>query len=772
MEKKILKQETLSDGSQLLFWDADSATSELRRLTRGGFYRDLPSLFDHQRRHRRHHRRRCSRRCRCRFLISPLSFIHQMPSLFSRSRTQSSPLSKSSFFDDGASHNYDEFGRVNTRGSPPTSPTGKKDSKTKKKDKDHDRPRARTPGGHNDYDLASAIPDGSFLPLNIDRPRSDSAIEERPKERDYGYLSYARHVTLGLAQADRLIDVVADELNTRGLTTPFIFSSLALNISSSAIKRLIQSFLNTCSNPGVADVERNWLEEAKFASPHELGMFLRWGLARIVRCVGGEDVRGLLSWEQYQSFRESEAGKSFVPISEPITFFILRLSLLQALNYPSAHFETFLPQLNPHVANILVKLLTLLIGLTAHSSSSGHTPPTLSPLFGPLIFGLGPATLPFHHAYIHYLRSANATEHLILAFVRWQDTPRPVHQISSLNTPLPYSTPALGVPTRLKYWIRGYPFAMLPFLEERAHKMKPQPRRGARTVRVVSVRRNVRMYSPDLVKTCASWAQRSTPGAKLNDLATSKVWERISPLALKLPPLYSDNFKKRMDLPSNFHPDVGASATVRFAPKLSTGSSNSGSDDGLNLNLGLGEGPLLGRSGEDRFTSLADLKWGEFETMGFTGLGTTEKKLQFDLTEGARMVRLQAFQSTSLLKEVFSYAQARAAKRTTLNWNDFSVAGFSRTDAPLSATLQFSTPVTNTISSWPSHSAEISKKLKKTQKALPPFGWDTEPVMGQEEVIEEAFLDVFCDLIYGGGWMDLERVEETDRECNWALVSS
>lgn len=42
--------------------------------------------------------------------------------------------------------------------------------------------------------------------------------------------------------------------------------------------------------------------------------------------------------------------------------------------------------------------------------------------------------------------------------------------------------------------------------------------------------------------------------------------------------------------------------------------------------------------------------------------------------------------------------------------------------------------------------------------------------MGAEEVIEEAFVDVFCDLIYGGGWMDVERGEEADRECNWALV--
>src|SRR6202034_2957951 len=146
-----------------------------------------------------------------------------------------------------------------------------------------------------------------------------------------------------------------------------------------------------------------------------------------------------------------------------------------------------------------------------------------------------------------------------------------------------------------------------------------------------------------------------------------------------------------------------------------------------------------------------DLKWGEFESMGFGDLEADGKKLQFDLTEGAR--------------------HARAAKRATLSWNDFSSAGFTRTVVPLNATLQFSTPVATTISAWPSHSAEIQKKLKKTQRALPPFGWDTEPIVGSEEMVEEAFVDVFCDLIYGGGWLDMERGEELDRDCNWALVS-
>lgn len=117
-------------------------------------------------------------------------------------------------------------------------------------------------------------------------------------------------------------------------------------------------------------------------------------------------------------------------------------------------------------------------------------------------------------------------------------------------------------------------------------------------------------------------------------------------------------------------------------------------------------------------------------------------------------------------------SQERSAKRQSLSWNDFSSTGFSRTDAPLSATLQFSTPFINQISSWPAQNAELQKKLKKTQKSLPAFGWDTEPVvMGAEEIIEEAFVDVFCDLIYGGGWMDLERGEMLDRDCNWALVS-
>ncbi|KAF4622115.1 hypothetical protein D9613_009300 [Agrocybe pediades] len=610
--------------------------------------------------------------------------------LFSRVRTNSTPQKKnvSTTDDRNGGTAYDEFGRVGSRalGTP-----------TSKKDKKKDQSRSKTlPARRDEAEqyLDSAFPDGSFLPLNLEKPPND-ATAEYSKEHDYGYLSYERHVVLGLEQVERLVEVVAEELETRGgITTPFIFSTTALDISSSAIRRLIRSFLNTCasfSGQKAQEAEAKWREEARFAGPHELGMCLRWGLARVIRSVGGQDVRGLVSWEHYVGFRESEA--------------------------------------------------------VANSTSSGHTPPTLSPLFGPLFFGLGPATLAFHHAYIHYLRAVGAMEHLILSFVRWQDTPRVSYSPDTGHVMHPSASAAtLGVPVRLKEWIKGYP-AMLPALDLK----RPQPRRGVRTTRVMSVRRNVRMYSPDLVKTASTWAYRP-PGVHITKgLAASKEWERIAPATLKLAPRYSEGYKKRMDLPPSFHPDVAPGAALALKQSESSSSYLSTTSTSTTNSL-LPDPDYFGigaREGEDKFRSLTDLKWGEFESMGFGGLGD-EKKLQFDLTESAR--------------------NERAAKRQTLSWNDFSSAGFTRMDAPLSATLQFSTPLTNTISTWPSQNADLSKKLKKTQKSLPAFGWDTEPVVGSEEVIEESFVDVFCDLIYGGGWMDLERGEMLDRDCNWALV--
>jgi len=142
-------------------------------------------------------------------------------------------------------------------------------------------------------------------------------------------------------------------------------------------------------------------------------------------------------------------------------------------------------------------------------------------LFGPLLFGLKPAVLPFHITCLGFLRPTNTIGHILLTFVRWQDC----------SFGGPGSATPLGVPTRLKDWIRGYPAMLLePATRSRKHE-RLQPHRGAHTVRVVSVRRNVQMYAPDLVKSTASWATRPPSGATHapNPFTRSRGWERVAP---------------------------------------------------------------------------------------------------------------------------------------------------------------------------------------------------------------------------------------------------
>lgn len=219
-----------------------------------------------------------------------------MPSLFSRARTTST--SKPSQTGNGT----DEFGRVPTplrNKSSFTTPT--------KKDKKDKSARARTLSTPDPdaQDYFSDIPDGSFLPRSLDPPRFDAP--EREITQDYGYLSYKRHIILGLEEISCLVDVTSHEICTRGLTTPFIFSTLALDVSTSATTRLIETFIKTCDSVHPS-VDQKWREEAQFAGPHELGMALRWGLARAVRIFGGLEVRGLLNYESYMDWRDSESG--------------------------------------------------------------------------------------------------------------------------------------------------------------------------------------------------------------------------------------------------------------------------------------------------------------------------------------------------------------------------------------------------------------------------------------------------------------------------------
>ncbi|KAK0183567.1 hypothetical protein F5146DRAFT_1091013 [Armillaria mellea] len=95
-----------------------------------------------------------------------------------------------------------------------------------------------------------------------------------------------------------------------GITTPFVFSSMALDLSSSSTKRLMRTFINACADP--RPTQHRFREETRFAGPHELVMLLRWGLGRLVRIADdGQEERGLISWDHYTDFRDSELAANF-----------------------------------------------------------------------------------------------------------------------------------------------------------------------------------------------------------------------------------------------------------------------------------------------------------------------------------------------------------------------------------------------------------------------------------------------------------------------------
>lgn len=114
------------------------------------------------------------------------------------------------------------------------------------------------------------------------------------------------------------------------------------------------------------------------------------------------------------------------------------------------------------------------------------------------------------------------------------------------------------------------------------------------------------------------------------------------------------------------------------------------------------------------------------------------------------------------------------AKRQTISWQDFASpqGGFDRSNEALSKSLLFSPPVQEQIQHWPEEREEMQKKLKKAYKEAIPFTWDTTPaiVNARGAFVEEMFLDIWVELLYGGGWTDTE--ELTFREANWVLVSS
>lgn len=166
-----------------------------------------------------------------------------MHSIFTRARTTSSKnLPKAPSSNDGAG-GTDEFGRVRSRGGggaahqhplPPPTPSKDRQYNTmtggrRDRDRDRDRDRGR---GDSSFDSALLDPNAAayglqdgFLPTGL--ASTEPPDPERDAGQPYGYLSHGVNVVLGVEDATKLVEVLADELGRRGELSIFFKSLLS-----------------------------------------------------------------------------------------------------------------------------------------------------------------------------------------------------------------------------------------------------------------------------------------------------------------------------------------------------------------------------------------------------------------------------------------------------------------------------------------------------------------------------------------------------------------
>ncbi|WRT69392.1 uncharacterized protein IL334_006376 [Kwoniella shivajii] len=551
--------------------------------------------------------------------------------------------------------------------------------------------------------------------------------------RQYGFLGgIGPKVVLGLKEVGYILDVLCQELNRRGLITPLLFSNQALELSQTSTKMLIQAYLDTLTSNSRSK-QQAFLQDVKFAKEHELAWLLRWTLSRITRMKEGikEICHGVMEWEAYEEWRGRE----------------------RAASYPTDAFPFLALILPNEVYNlILTPLFHLLSRFAAHSHLSGLTPHALSSLFAPLLFDV-PTSSTAMYSHAIFVRAASATEHLLLAHIR--------------STSMKGSLGLADLPSRLKEWVNGYP-AMVASDSALA---RGGPRKGARVVRCERATRTVRAYSKDLVSQAESW---------VNDLPIGEQWDAWERVTWKFRrgelnrPKFTPSYRRRMMVKEHL-PLPTSSTSDR---PISYGSATK-PNTGIGLESRGTEREKRGRLTEDdneegRWSSLAGKEWSMFEEGGFDapsvsatdkkGKGDMKERLQFDLTESAKM--------------------GVAERRRTMDWSEFASpsGGFNRTDPHLNASLTFASPIEKEITDWPKERDELRKRLHKSQKESIPFNYDTTPQFGCNAFtntinkaddkgrvyIEEAFVDCWSDLMLGSSWLD--RDELTFREANWALI--
>lgn len=157
-----------------------------------------------------------------------------------------------------------------------------------------------------------------------------------------------------------------------------------------------------------------------------------------------------------------------------------------------------------------------------------------------------------------------------------------------------------------------------------------EPRCGAKVVRSESARKDVRAYSKELFRSGETWAVEYSAGGG----GVWKAWSSrvaipargVGSSGATMAPKFSNDYRKRLHISSTMPPLVTTAGAWE-----DLGGSSSGHQDEE-------------EDGSGQWKTMVDKKWGDFMEAGFDGgpnvdrTGSISKKLEFDLSEGAKAV--------------------------------------------------------------------------------------------------------------------------------------
>ncbi|WFD26314.1 hypothetical protein MNAN1_001293 [Malassezia nana] len=301
--------------------------------------------------------------------------------------------------------------------------------------------------------------------------QTSSAPPHRPEMQPatvYGYTGLGWEHQLDMEVATAYVIRIMERIRALGVDAPLLLSSMAVDLSASDSVRLIRTVVESLHAPS-AKADRALDQELQFANVYSLVALLKWVLARIGRVVAerapgqsGQPLvlvqeRGFVPWPSYMSWRLQEKQQG----------------------YPTSAYLQLTHMLETRVARLLDVLMDFFALVATHSSQNQMTPSRLGRHMGVLLFGL-PEDASFADTYAWYVQASNATEHILVAFIRYH---------------VSVATQSTYLPRRLLRLVDDYPRMLSPDLNASSA--------AVRTVPATYIARHVQRYAKDLLQRSA-----------------------------------------------------------------------------------------------------------------------------------------------------------------------------------------------------------------------------------------------------------------------------